>query len=96
MIRTGRGTKSEPTLKNDELIVAYKKGSGGEILRTYNSVKQLTEIEKVFNGSFARKTVWRCLCGRVKSVTLLHLQSRVALRIKKISDVKDACSNQQY
>lgn len=85
--RINRQVKIGP--EDNEVIVAYKKGSGGEIVRTYNSISEIVRTEQIFNGKFSDTNVIVALQGARKSTKLLHCQAVVVLRIKKIADVKE-------
>jgi hypothetical protein len=88
-------TALDYSLKKDEVIVAYKKGSRGIILRTYNSVREIVDLEKQYNNSFSSSCVTYVLSGLRKSTRLFHLQAMAVFRVKKISEVKDALKNNE-
>ena len=58
-------------LKEDEVIVLYKKGSRGEVVGVYESVADIAELEKIHYQSFNDGNIYHCLNGEVKSFTSL-------------------------
>lgn len=81
--------EKHPVVKDDESIVVYRKGSGGEILAIYNKVMDVVTRETPFNPKFRKELVYNHVKGIPKSLKLLHLQAVAVLRIKKISDIKN-------
>jgi hypothetical protein len=75
-------------LKEDEVIVLYKKGSRGEAVGVYESVADITESEQLFYKSFSSGIIYHCLNGISKSFVSYNHRCRVVPRIRKREDVK--------
>ena len=75
-------------LKEDEVIVLYKKGSRGEAVGVYDSVADIVELEKIHYQSFNDGNIYHCLNGVVKSFISFNHRCRVVPRIRKREDVK--------
>lgn len=89
-MKTRRRTKGvscqEPLLKEGEKIYLYKRGSYGEVVGIYNSVKEISSKELVLNGRFRSTTINNCLQGinKVKYFTSKYHGCKVRPIIKKI------------
>lgn len=85
MIRTKTISKLEPVLKDGEKIYLYKKGSQGEVVGIYDSVKDIVEKEKILHGRFNRRSINNCLSGRDKSFKSWYHGCFVKPVIKKVA-----------
>ena len=75
-------------LKEDEVIVLYKKGSRGEVVGVYESVRDIVEAEQIHYQLFSDNSVYRALYGGMKSFLSHNHRCRVVPRIRKREDVK--------
>lgn len=75
-------------LKEDEVIVLYKKGSRGEVVGVYESVADIVELEKIHYHIFSHAHVTMCLTGKHKHFVSYNHRCRVLPRIRKREDVK--------
>lgn len=77
------------TIEPDEEIWLYKKGSRGEVVGKYKSVKDIVELERLFNKRFAVSGIYMALHGQTKSFVSFNHQCRVRPVIRKINDITE-------
>ena len=82
--------KKSSLVGEGQVIVAYKKGSGGQVLCVYESSVDICRRELVYNSRFKSSCITSNLIGASKSIKLLHLQAVCVLRVKNISELKEA------
>jgi hypothetical protein len=58
-------------------IYLYKKGSRGELMGVYESIKDIEIVEKYYYPKFRKNLVYSCLRGNSNSFTSYHHQCRV-------------------
>lgn len=72
----------------DEEIWLYKKGSRGEVVGIYRSVKDIVETEKLFHKNFVPSNVYMALNGQTKTFMSYNHQCRVVPKIRKIENTE--------
>lgn len=73
------------TIQPDEEIWLYKKGSRGEVVGIYKSIKDIVDLEKMFNNKFSSAGIYQALNGQQKSFVSYNHQCKVKPVIKKVS-----------
>lgn len=58
-------------------IVLYRAGSRGEVVGVYDSIKDIANMEKMFNKKFAEGSIYQCLSGKVKHFVSFNHQCKV-------------------
>ena len=76
-------------IEEGEVLVLYKKGSRGEIIGIYNSVKELGDLERKKYNLFGDAQILNVLSGASKSYASFHHQCRAVARVKPLSDVQE-------
>lgn len=66
---------------NMELVI-YKKGSRGEVVGVYKSVKELVTLEKTLNPRFSPTNIYSCLSGHKKSFFSLYHQCKAVPKMR--------------
>jgi hypothetical protein len=96
MIRRNGAIKSSSVLKEGQVIVAFKRGSKGEVLGVYHSIREIYKKEHEYNNRFNYCSINSHLIGNTKTMRLLHLQAVCVLRIKNISDLKEILHHESH
>lgn len=76
-------------IEEGEVLVLYKKGSRGEIIGIYNSIKELGDLERKKYNGFNDVQIYHILIGRSKSYASFHHQCRAVVRIKTLEEVRE-------
>lgn len=70
-------------LLNTGEVVVYKRGSRGEVVGVYPSIKSLADEEKRFNPRFKPASIYSVLHGTSKSYFSLAHQCKAVPRIRQ-------------